>query len=99
LRGCWYKREEAAGGRKRLHEMKCQVTRIRKLNVYKISVEKCEQKRQLRRTTRRLEENIRMGLKEIAWIYPDQNKDQWWAVVNMVMNFPVPEKAGNFLSS
>jgi hypothetical protein len=31
-------------------------------------------------------------------IHLAEGEDQWWALVNMVMNFQVPEKAGNFLT-
>jgi hypothetical protein len=39
----------------------------------------------------RWEDNIRMGLNEMGWqnvdrIHLDQDRDQWWAVVNTVMN-------------
>jgi len=39
----------------------------------------------------RWEDNIRMDLNEMVWdgvdwIHLTQNRDQWWAAVNMVMN-------------
>jgi hypothetical protein len=39
--------------------------------------------------------NIRMDLTEIGWEVVDwirlaQDRDQWWAVVNMLMNLRVP---------
>jgi hypothetical protein len=45
-----------------------------------------------------------MDLREIEWVDVDwinltQDRDQWWALLNMVMNLWVPEKAGNFLTS
>jgi hypothetical protein len=52
----------------------------------------------------RWEDNIRMDLREkgwehVAWMHLDQDRDQWRAVVNTVMNLRVPQKAGNFLTS
>jgi hypothetical protein len=40
-------------------------------------------------------DNIRIDLREIRWkvvdwIYLAQNRDRWWALVNMVMNLGVP---------
>jgi hypothetical protein len=40
-------------------------------------------------------DNIRMDLKEIGWesvewIHLAQDRDWWWALVNMVMNLQVP---------
>jgi hypothetical protein len=48
-------------------------------------------KKPLGRPRRRLEENIKMYIWEIEldsveWIYVAQNRDQWRAVVNTVMN-------------
>jgi hypothetical protein len=45
-----------------------------------------------------------MGLREIEWegvdcIHLAQDKNQWWAVVNTVMNLWVPLQAVNFLTS
>jgi len=44
-----------------------------------------------------------MDLREIVWegvewIHLAQDRDQWRAVVNTVMNLRVPKKAGNFLT-
>jgi hypothetical protein len=62
--------------------------------VYKILIGKPEGKRPLGRYRRRWEDNIRMDLREIwwegvDWMHVIQNKDQWWAVVNRVMNHRV----------
>jgi len=64
-------------------------------NVYKILVRKPEGKRQLRRTSRRWEDNIRLNLRGIGWvvvdwIHLDEYRDQCWTVVNAVMNLLVP---------
>jgi len=63
-------------------------------SVYKILVLESEGKRPLRRPRRRWEDNIRMDLKEIGWegvywIHLAQDRDQWRALVNTVMNFRV----------
>jgi hypothetical protein len=39
------------------------------------------------------------GWEGADWIYLHENKDQWWALVNMVMNHQVPQNARNFLTS
>jgi hypothetical protein len=58
-------------------------------------VGKPEEKRPLRRPRRRWEDNIKMDLQEVEcggidWIDLDQDMDSWWALVNAVMNLPVP---------
>jgi hypothetical protein len=52
-------------------------------------------KRPLRRPRRRWEDNIRMYLREISWKFSDwiqlaQDKNQWRALVNTVVNLMVP---------
>jgi hypothetical protein len=66
-----------------------------KRNAYRILVGKPEGKRPLGRPRHRWEENIRMDLREIAWggmewIDLADDRDQWRALVNMVMNLRVP---------
>jgi hypothetical protein len=66
-----------------------------KRNAYRILVGKPEGKRQLGRPRRRWEDNIRMDLREIGWSGMDwinvaQDRDQWRALVNTVMNRRVP---------
>jgi hypothetical protein len=52
-------------------------------------------KRPLGRPRRRWENNIKMDFREvgwsdIGWIDLAQNRDQWWALGNTVMNLRVP---------
>jgi hypothetical protein len=66
-----------------------------KRNAYKILVGKPEGKRLLGRPTRRGVDNIKMDLREIRWDGMDwinlaQDRDQWRALVNTVMNLRVP---------
>jgi hypothetical protein len=47
-------------------------------------------------------DNIKMDLREIGWDGMDwvamaQDRDQWKALANMVMNLRVPYNAGKFL--
>jgi hypothetical protein len=58
-------------------------------------VGKPEGKRPLGRPRRRWEDNIRINLRKIGWssmdwIYLAQDRYQWWALVNTVMNLRVP---------
>jgi hypothetical protein len=72
------------------------VTRIgAKRNAYRILVEKPEGKRPLERPRHRWAVNIKMDLGEIRWsgmywIYLVQDRNQWRALVNTVMNLQVP---------
>jgi hypothetical protein len=66
-----------------------------KLNAYRISVGKPEGKRQLGRPRCMWMDYIKMDLREIGkddmdWIDLAQDKDQWRAFVNTVMNLLVP---------
>jgi hypothetical protein len=66
-----------------------------KRNVHRILVGKQEGKEPLGKPRCRWVDNIKMDLKEIGWGDVDwtdlaQNKDQWRAGVNTVMNFRVP---------
>jgi hypothetical protein len=40
----------------------------------------------------------KIGWEVVDWMHLAQDMDEWWAVVNIVMNFWVPQKAGNFLT-
>jgi hypothetical protein len=73
-------------------------------NAYRILVGKPEGKRPLGRPRCRWANNIKMDLREIGWDGMDwinmaQDRDQWGALVNTVMNLRIPKNAGKFLSS
>ena len=56
---------------------------------------KPEGKKPLGRPRRRWEDNIKMDLQEegcgiMDWIKLGQDRDRWWVLVNVVMNFRVP---------
>jgi hypothetical protein len=64
-------------------------------NIYKIFIGIPEGKRQDGRPGHRWESNIRTDLREtrgegVDWIHLAQDRDQWWALVNIVMNLWVP---------
>jgi transcription termination factor 2 len=64
-------------------------------NAYRIFVGKPEGKRPLGRPRRRWVDNIKIDLREIGWdgvnwIDLAQDRDQWRALVNTVMNLRVP---------
>jgi hypothetical protein len=66
-----------------------------KRNAYRILVEKPEGKRPLRRPRGRWVDNVKVDLRERGWDgmnYIDlaQDRDQWTALVNTVMNLRVP---------
>jgi hypothetical protein len=56
---------------------------------------KAGSKRPLGRPRCRWEDNIKMGLREMGldganWIQLVQDRDQWWAFLNTVMNLWIP---------
>jgi hypothetical protein len=62
-----------------------------KRNAYRVLVEKPEGKRPLGRPTGMWEDNIKMDLKKVGWggmgwINLAQDRGQWLALVNMVVN-------------
>ena len=59
--------------------------------VYRILVGKSEEKRPLGRRRHRWKDNIKMDLHEVEcggmdYIELAQDRDRWWALVNVVMN-------------
>ena len=63
--------------------------------VYRILVGKPEVKRPLGRPRRRWGDNIKVDVKEVGcgdvdWIELAQDRDRWWARVNVVMTLRVP---------
>ena len=63
--------------------------------VYRVLVGKLEGKRPLGRPRRRLENNIKIVLQEVAcgrmgWIELAQVRDRWRTLLNAVMNLQVP---------
>jgi hypothetical protein len=64
-------------------------------NAYRILVGKPEGRRPLGRPRRRWVYNVKKDLREIGWVGVDwielaQGRNQWRALVNMVMNLQVP---------
>jgi hypothetical protein len=60
-----------------------------KMNAYRVLVRKPGRPR------RRWVDNIKMDLREIGWcgmdwIHMTQDRDQWWTLVNTIMNLRVP---------
>jgi hypothetical protein len=63
-------------------------------NVYRVVIGKPEGKRPFGRPRHRWEYGMGMDLREIGWgsvvlIKLAQDRDRWWALVNMVMNLQV----------
>ena len=61
-------------------------------SAFKILTGKPTRKRQLKRLSRRWEDNITMDLKEISiiarnWVDSAQDRDHWRALVNVALNF------------
>jgi hypothetical protein len=65
-----------------------------KTNPYRVFVGTSEGKSPLGRLRRRWNCNFKMDLREIEWagmdgIIPAQDREQWWAFVNTVMNIRI----------
>jgi hypothetical protein len=63
--------------------------------VYKVLMEKSEEKRPLGRPRRGWEDNIKLDLQEVScgildWIELAKDRDRWRAFVNLVMNLQGP---------
>jgi hypothetical protein len=63
--------------------------------LYKILVGNPEGKRPLGRYRHRWEDNIKMdlgdmGLVGVDWIHLTKDMDQWWVLVNTIMNLRIP---------
>jgi hypothetical protein len=61
---------------------------------YRVLVGKPEGRRPLERLRHRWEDGIGMDLREtgsvgVKWIHLAHNRDQWWVLVNVVMNLQV----------
>jgi hypothetical protein len=74
-----------------------------KRNAYRILVGKSEGRSPLGRPRRRWMGSIKIDIREIGWDDMDwidlvQDRDQWRALVNTVMNLRVPKNAGKFFS-
>jgi hypothetical protein len=70
------------------------VAHMEERNVYKVLMGKTEGNRSLGSPRRIWEDGIRMDLRVIAWVSIEwiqlaQDRDQWWALVNTVMNLRV----------
>jgi hypothetical protein len=73
----------------------CYTKAIFSRQLFKSLAGKPEGKRQLERPRRRWEDNIKMYIRELGfggvdWIHITQDRDPWWALVNMVMNLIFP---------
>jgi hypothetical protein len=67
---------------------------VEKRGAYWILVGRPEGRRPLGRHGGRWEDNIKTDLQEVGWgmdwIELAQDRDRWWALVNVVMNLRVP---------
>jgi hypothetical protein len=73
-------------------------------NAYRLLVRKSDGKRAVGRSRYKYVDNIKMDLKDIGWGFTDliclaQDRGNWRAVLNTVMNIQVPINAGKLLRS
>jgi len=71
------------------------MTKMRNAWAYSILVENAERKRPLGKPSCRWKDNMSMDLREIVWdgedwMHVSQDRDQWWALLNVIMNLQVP---------
>ena len=97
---CWYVTDTTARRMWWAGHVACMGERR---GVYRVLVGKLERKRPLGRHRRRWEDNIKMDLQEVVrggvdWIELVKVRDRWRVLVNAVMNFRVPQNAGNFFT-
>jgi hypothetical protein len=59
----------------------------------------CQKQKNTRKTKRRWVDLRETGWDGMDWIDLAQDRDQWRALMNTVMNLRVPQNAGKFLSS
>ena len=63
--------------------------------VHNFLVENLDGKRPLERPRRRWEDNIKMDIQEVGgggdWMEFAQDRDGWWVLMNIVMNFRPPK--------
>jgi hypothetical protein len=67
-------------------------------NAYNSLIGKAEGKRSLRRPRHRRDDNSIMGLRKtgwegVDWIHLTNDREEWWALVNTVMNLWVSYKS------
>jgi hypothetical protein len=72
--------------------------------VYRVLLGKPEGKNQMGRPRCKQGDNIKADFQEVGyggmdWIELAQDRGSWWVIVNAVMNFRVPQHAGNFLTT
>ena len=70
--------------------------------VFRVSVGKRKEKKPLVRPQHRQDDNIKMDLQEVGcwgvdWIDLAQDRDRWWAIVNVVMNLITDQNNYYFL--